>query len=95
MYGKRGVFMLNDEIMGYMLTNAYKKSSLLDSNNDTIKSDITEEEALEIFNEIVDIYKKHNVSYQCACRLSIALNEAFMTGAVELYRQEQVNPYRD
>lgn len=87
--------MLNDEIMGYMLTNAYKKSSLLDSNNDTIKSDITEEEALEIFNEIVDIYKKHNVSYQCACRLSIALNEAFMTGAVELYRQEQVNPYRD
>lgn len=87
--------MLNDEIMGYMLTNAYKKSTLLDNKNDTIKSDIAEKEALEIFNEIVDIYKKHNVSYQCACRLSIALNEAFMTGAVELYRQEQLNPYRD
>ena len=87
--------MLNENIMGYMLTNAYKKSTLMDTNIDKIKSDITEEEALEIFNEILDIYKKHNVSYQCACRLSIALNEAFMTGAVELYKQEQINPYRD
>lgn len=87
--------MLNDEIMGYMLTNAYKKSSLLDTRNDKIKADISEKEALEIFNEILDVYKKHNVSYQCACRLSIALNEAFMTGAVELYQQEQLNPYRD
>lgn len=87
--------MLNDNIMGYMLTNAYKKSTLLDKKDDIVKTDITEEEALEIFNEIVNIYKKHNVSYQCACRLSIALNEAFMTGAVELYKQEQLNPYRD
>lgn len=87
--------MLNDEIMGYMLTNAYKKSSLLDTRNDKIKADISEKEALEIFNEILDVYKKHNVSYQCACRLSIALNEAFMTGAVELYQQEMLNPYRD
>jgi hypothetical protein len=86
---------LNDEIMGYMLTNAYKRSTLPDNKSDAVKADITEKEALEIFNEIVDIYKKHNVSYQCACKLSIALNEAFMTGAVELYRQVQLNPYRD
>ena len=88
--------MLNDEIMGYMLTNMYKKSELLDTKSDTIKSDITEKEASEIFNEIVEIYKKHNVSYQCACRLSLALNEAFLSGAVELYNYEQLtNPYRD
>lgn len=87
--------MLNENIMGYMLTNTYKKSRLMDTNADKIKSDITEKEALKIFNEILDIYKKHNVSYQCACRLSMALNEAFMSGAVELYRQEQLNPYRD
>ena len=88
--------MLNDEIMGYMLTNMYKKSELLDTKPDTIKSDITEKEALEIFNEIVEIYKKHNVSYQCACRLSLALNEDFLSGAVELYNYEQLtNPYRD
>ena len=88
--------MLNDEIMGYMLTNMYKKSELLDTKPDTIKSNITEKEALEIFNEIVEIYKKHNISYQCACRLSLALNEAFLSGAVELYNYEQLtNPYRD
>ena len=88
--------MLNDEIMGYMLTNMYKKSELLDTKSNTIKPDITEKEALEIFNEIVDIYRKHNVSYQCACRLSLALNEAFLTGAVELYNYEQLTyPYRD
>ena len=83
--------MLNDEIIGYMLDNVYKKSVLSDNKPVTIKSDISEKEALEIFNEIVDIYKKHNVSYQCACRLSLALNEAFLTGAVELYQQE-MNP---
>lgn len=87
--------MLNDEIMGYMLSNAYKKSTLHNKQKINVKSDITEKEALEIFNEIVEIYKKHNVSYQCACKLSLALNEAFITGAVELYEQEQNNPYRD
>lgn len=78
----------NDEIMGYMLNNAYKKSMIMKSKPVEIKNDISEKEAFEIFNEIVDIYKKHNVSYQCACRLSLALNEAFLTGAVELYQQE-------
>lgn len=80
--------MLSDEIMGYMLSNAHKKYNLSNSKKDIVKPDISEEEALEIFNEIVEIYKSHNVSYQCACRLSIALNEAFMTGAVELYNKE-------
>jgi hypothetical protein len=83
--------MLNEDIMGYMLRNAYNKSVLKDSKPVTIKSDISEREALEIFNEILDVYKKHNVSYQCACRLSLALNEAFLSGAVELYQQE-MNP---
>ena len=87
--------MLNEEIMGYMLTNAYKKSTMMNTKRNDTKADISENEALEIYNEIIDIYKKHNVSYQCACRLSLALNEAFLSGAVELYRQEQLNPYRD
>lgn len=83
--------MLNDEIIGYMLQNAYKKSVFKDSKRDTIKSDITQTEAMEIFNEIIEVYAKHNVSYQCACRLSLALNEAMLSGAVELYQQEN-NP---
>lgn len=78
--------MFNDEIMGALLSNAH----ILARNRDMPKprQDITEEEALRIFNEVVEIYKKHNVSYQCACRLSMALNEAFITGAVALYEQE-------
>lgn len=84
--------MLNDEIMGHMLTNAYKKSRLSDNKHDNIKADITEKEALEIYNEIIDIYKKHNVSYQCACRLTFALNYSFMTGAAELYNLEDDYP---
>ena len=81
--------MLNDETLGYMLSHMKpKQSSLSDNNNDKVKADITEKEALEIFNEIIGIYRKHNVSYQCACRLSLALNHAFISGAVELYNQE-------
>lgn len=87
--------MLNDEIMGYMLTNAYKRSQMEKYEKNETKADVSEQEALEIFNQIVEIYKQHNVSYQCACRLSLALNEAFLNGAVELYKQEQLNPYRD
>lgn len=80
--------MLNDEIMGALLSNSH---TLARRQKDLPKPrpDISEKEALDIFNEIVEIYKKHNVSYQCACRLSMALNEAFITGAVALYEQEQ------
>lgn len=80
--------MLNDETLGFMLSHMKPKQSKLSDGKNEVKSDIGEKEALEIFNEIIEIYKKHNVSYQCACRLSLALNHAFISGAVELYNQE-------
>ncbi len=80
--------MLNDEIMAHMLSNIHAKSSLSDSGKGIIKPDISEKEAMQIFNEIIEIYKEHNISYQCACRISIALNEAMLSGAVELYNRE-------
>lgn len=79
--------ILNDEIMGAMLANAHATKR----ESPQVKPDISEEEALQIFNEVVDIFKKHYVSYQCACRLVMALNESFITGAVELYEQEQAS----
>ena len=80
--------MLNDEqVMGLVLQNAYRKGHLL-QHQPKVKSDVAEKEALEIFNELLDVFIKHNVSYQCACRISLALNEAFLTGAIELYNQE-------
>lgn len=87
--------MLNEEIMGYMLTNMYKKAQAAEP-VPNIKTDVSEKEAMEIFNELLQVYQQHNVSYQCACRISLAMNEAFMCGAVELYNQEQLShPYRE
>lgn len=82
---KEGAFMLNDEIMGRLMSNAYTASR---QKPPEVRPDVSEEEALRIFNEVVEVFKSHNVSYQCACRLTMALNEAFITGAVELYEQE-------
>lgn len=83
--------MFNENVMGYMLSNAYKKSRLKDSKDVTLKATLDEKEALQIFNEVVEVYRKHNVSYQCACKLTIALNEAFLSGAVELYNLESAS----
>ena len=83
--------MFSDEVMGYMLSNAHKLS-MMQPHDPPVKANISQKEALEIFNELIEVYQRHNVSYQCACRLSMALNEAFITGAVELYRREQNNP---
>lgn len=82
--------MLNDEIMGAMLSNAHRDAMM--GNVPQVKSDVDEEEALKIFNEVLEVYKRHNVSYQCATRITMALNEAFISGAVELYRQEMNKP---
>lgn len=82
---------LNDEIMGFMLDNARKRNSIK-SKDPPVKAEISPEEALIIFNELVKVFQKHNVSYQCACRLCMALTHSFMTGAAELYRIEQNKP---
>ena len=80
--------MLNKDIMAYMTKNIDKKNK----ETNEVKQDVSEEEAMEIYNEIVAIFVKHNVSYQCACRLSLAMNNALLTGAVELYNREQSFP---
>lgn len=81
---------MNDEIMGALLANAHKDS--MKRNVPEVRNDVTEEEALRIFNEVVEVYKRHDLSYQCATRITMALNEAFISGAVELYRQEMNKP---
>lgn len=78
--------MLDENIVGYMLQHAYEKA--IAPERSEVKKDIEMNEAFVIFNEIVNIFKEHNVSYECACRLSISLTNAFLTGAVELYEQD-------
>ena len=53
-----------------------------------IKDELTEDEAIKIYNEIVKVLANHNVSYKCALNISISLMYAFMTGAAELYDNE-------
>lgn len=79
--------MVSADIMSYALSNAYRKSTIKKPEK-TVKDDISEEEAVKIFNEIVDLLASHEVSYACACRISIALTDAFITGAVELYKND-------
>ncbi len=79
--------MLEEDIMGYVLANAHKRSTIPKKEN-KVKEDISEEEALQIFNEIIELLARHEVSYSCACRISIALTDAFINGAVELYNQD-------
>lgn len=56
-----------------------------------VKDEVTEEEAIKIYNEIIGVMASHNISYRCAYNISISLMYAFMTGAAELYDEEN-NP---
>lgn len=56
-----------------------------------IRDEITEDEAIKIYNEIIKVLADHNLSYKCALNISISLMYAFMTGAAELYDNE-LNP---
>lgn len=75
---------MTDEMYDFMLKHMKQVPKHPMEQPEEIKNDIGPEEAIEIFNELIGVLSKHNVSYQLACRLSLALNEAFMTGAVEL-----------
>lgn len=83
--------MLNEETMGFM-ADKLNKREIMRPRTSEVKAELSEKEAMNIFNEVIEVYRRHNISYQCACRVTMALNEAFITGAVELYRQEQNKP---
>lgn len=56
-----------------------------------IKDELSEQETIQIYNELIQVLSKHNVSYKCALNISISLMYAFMAGAAELYDNE-MNP---
>lgn len=59
-----------------------------DHNERKVKTDVSEKEAMEIYHELINLFAKHDLSYQCATRLSIAWTDALLHGAVELYMNE-------
>jgi hypothetical protein len=83
---------LNEELMQQLFSNASKMKR--DKRMETeapveVKDDLTEEESIKIYNEVLDVFVNHNISYRNACRLSVALSTAFLTGAVELYGDKE------
>jgi hypothetical protein len=80
---------MNDEMLNFMLEHMKEKKPHELEKKEEPKREVSPDEAIEIYREIIDIYAKHNVSYQCACRLSLAMNEALIQGAVELIRLDR------
>lgn len=56
-----------------------------------VKDELSETEAIKIYNELIGVLAKHNVSYKCACNISMSLMYALMTGAAELYDIDEDN----
>lgn len=71
------------------IINSYKNKK--PGIKEEIKDEITEEEAIKIYNDLIKVLASYNVSYKCALNISISLMYAFMTGAAELYDNE-MNP---
>lgn len=71
------------------IVNSYKNEK--PGIKEEIKDELTEEEAIDIYNDLIKVLANHNVSYKCALNISISLMYAFMTGAAELYDNE-MNP---
>lgn len=87
----KGDFSMNNEMLDFILKQKMKKEKHPMKDIDEPKNDIDYDEAIEIYQELIEVFAKHNVSYQCACRLSLALNEALVSGAVELINLEYPN----
>ena len=79
---------MNAEDIEFIINNYKNEKPRIE---EAIKEELTEEEAIGIYNEIIKVLANHNLSYKCALDISISLMYAFMTGAAELYDND-MNP---
>ena len=77
--------MLDIDSYEHLIDGIKKQADKL--NLDNIKEEVTEKEALEIYGELVELFARHNLSYQCVTRLSLAWSDTLLKGAAELYEQ--------
>lgn len=75
---------MKEEDINFIISR-YQKKNMKPPIKEDAKNELSEKETIEIYNEILQILIKHNVSYKCALNISISLMYAFMTGAAELY----------
>jgi len=76
-------------LMDYMFSSTYKnhRNGLMNPKPDVV-DDLSEEQAIQVASEMLDVLSKHNLSYKNAYRISLAVTTALATGGVELYKQE-------
>ena len=79
---------MNAEDIEFIINNYKNEKPRIE---EEIKDEISEDEAIKIYNEIIKVLADHNISYKCALNISISLMYAFMTGAAELYDND-MNP---
>lgn len=82
--------MLNTEDLNHIV-NALQEANEQDRNHrieQGLKEELSEQEAFQIYNEILAVFSKHNVSYRMACNISISTMYALITGAAELYNAD-------
>lgn len=84
------MFDFNDDMLAFALSHADNDPHSLKKKEEKPKNDLMTEECMEIYNEIIEIFRKHNVSYECACRLSLSLTYAMVSGQAEIYNQESL-----
>lgn len=73
------------EDIDFIVSNYRKDKSRI---QEEIHNELSEDEAIQIYNELVQVLANHNVSYRCALNISISLMYAFMTGAAELHDED-------
>ncbi len=77
--------MLNEKDIDFILSRHKKDIHKI---SEEVKNEISEKEAIEIYNELLEVLIKHNISYKCGCNIAVSLMYAFISGAVELYEDE-------
>lgn len=74
--------MLKSEDIDFILHSYKNEKPRIE---EEVNDEITEEHAIQIYNELIGVLAKHNLSYKCAFNITISLMYSFMVGAAELY----------
>lgn len=72
---------MNEEYIAHLIKNRDKQAK------EPVRDDLTEEEFLEVYNDLVEFFASRNLSYGCVTRISVAWTDAIVNGAVQIYQQ--------
>lgn len=79
---------VDNELVHYLLSNSYKRHKQRQKDGYYEVDDLTEVQALEVCNEILDIFIKHNLSLKNSFRIAQAITYGLAEGTLDLYNNE-------